>query len=473
MEMRFRERGSILLTAAIVTFTGSQALAAEWTVSSNLSAGLVYSDNIDLTATDTEDEIITVVTPSISLQGKGGRANVSLIGSVEFNDLSRGTKSVNPRMQANAGAEVVENLLFFDARAHASQNSVDPFSINYGNSLYTENSSTSYGYSLSPYISTRLADLANVELRYTFDDIIHSGNTGDNSRNHALDVSLVNGVSQRLNWGLYGSYKKSDYSDADDTILRSADLRMGYRINRKFRFRGSVGNEWNDYQSVKNDIDDLRWDVGMDWTPTQRTSLSASYGERFFGSTPSFSISHKSKKTRFTASYSRDVTDSNSLYSSQTIFQTTDEFGSVIDPFTGQTVLVPILARLPAGVFVDERLTASFSLQGKRTTLTLNGTNSVQKYQNVDSKSELTRIALSLTRRITPTSDVTLGYEWLEDTDTDDFDKEANRIWLSVNKKVGQKSNITLNYTNTQQDSDTLDDTYDENRVSVYFSSRF
>ena len=50
------------------------------------------------------------------------------------------------------------------------------------------------------------------------------------------------------------------------------------------------------------------WNVQLDWSPSELTTLSVGYGERFFGAGPNLDIEHRVRNSSFRASYTRDIT---------------------------------------------------------------------------------------------------------------------------------------------------------------------
>ena len=79
--LRFLPVGVLLLALA------SSVESAEWTTAARIRPELVYTDNVCLESDNKQDEWIGVVTPSVSLQGDGARADVNISGSLKFNTL--------------------------------------------------------------------------------------------------------------------------------------------------------------------------------------------------------------------------------------------------------------------------------------------------------------------------------------------------------------------------------------------------
>ena len=95
---------------------------------------------------------------------------------------------------------------------------------------------------------------------------------------------------------------------AQHRTFESASATAGYALTRQFRVFGTFGQDWNDYLSSTG-ISGSSYSVGVGWSPTRRTSLEASAGERYFGRTFSLAGSHRTRLTRWRVSYSENVSD--------------------------------------------------------------------------------------------------------------------------------------------------------------------
>lgn len=454
------------------------ALAGQWRVNSGLGISERYSDNDNRSATDKKDKFVTVVSPDISLSGSGGgKVRYDVLASVNHHESSDGNDSTNPALNGSANAELIDQILFFDLSSTINQNRVDPFRSSGDDDVSrsrSDNATTTYSYTLSPYLVDRINSFADMELRYSYDEQWNSDSEVSDSSREAVSFKLNSGSDFSVfDWGLVGNYSKVDNDDSDtaqsnNDELKSADLRLGYRVNRKLRLRGSVGREWNDFDSVRSDIDGERWDFGLIWTPNKRTTVDIGYGERFFGNAPTVDISYRRKKSVFTASYVKELTDARTLRSERGIFDE-DPFGNPIDPATGD----PVFAYPDDGQIVDEKISFSWSRQGKRTTLTWNGDHSVQEPQNSREEVVFISSSLELSRQLTSKLSFDTSVDWENQENELDEEFETWRYNMGLSRPLGSKSNISLNYTYTDRDSDLPDDGYEENRVILKYRISF
>jgi uncharacterized protein (PEP-CTERM system associated) len=452
--------------------------AADWTVSKGATAKLTFTDNSKLSEGGEESKVTTSISPRISFAGKGARASVKFNGSFQIDDRGKGSQSFNPRIQSDGNAELVEDLLFIDADFKASQFAINPFrSSGVESGSDSGNVTTTYSYSVSPYIKKRLKGYADFLARYTYDEVIHAEDNLGDSAAQTVNLSLDSGREfSRVSWGLDGEARKVHAKEGDDSDFKSADANMGYRFNRKWSVNASAGREWNDFTSVQSDDDGKRWDLHAIWTPSPRTTLDIGYGQRFFGSTPSLNFTHRSRRSSIKLGYSRVLTDNRSLIEAQVV---RDVFGNIItDP---NIIANPaIIANNPFlytqnftiindSVLVNERLDASYTLKGKRSTLGVAADHSKQIYQDIffNGNQKQMGVKAFYDRTLDGKTSANTDVSWRRSETF--LGEEADIISLGVGlrRELGPKTNLSLNYRHTDRDSDTANDSYDENRVTL------
>ena len=135
-----------------------------------------------------------------------------------------------------------------------------------------------------------------------------------------------------------------------------------------------MGFEDNDFGGSQRPRQGPTGSVGFVWTPGIRTSLSASVGQRVFGMTESFVLTHRLRHTVFSASYSEDLRTTSELLRGRRTVPLTDPFGnplpidSGINPDLGAGI---DSLSLTDEVFVDRRFNASVGYAGRRDQLSV------------------------------------------------------------------------------------------------------
>jgi hypothetical protein len=476
-------RSRRLLLAACVgwasVFSGT-ALSAEWTRGASMSVGSVYSDNVELDSENEKDDLYGVVMPSVSLQGKGARANVDVDAAMEMNSRSGGgSGNFNPFLNANGDIELIEDFFFTDVFARAGQTTTDPFRAASDTSLTeNENTSTTYSYGITPSIRRRLGSFATFDASARWDQQFSANDDFDDSTQRLYNASLLSGDDfSRLSWGVTGEHRITEYENnagggnRQDDQYSNVKLPLGYRISRKWQLTSSVGREWQDYDAQTSDRDDDTWDVGVVWTPSPRTSLNVGYGDRYFDNAPRLDFSHRSKRVTLRASYDRTLTTTRDLRARELDFGPDNPFGLPFDPGTGQPI--PVSENrgfLDSGSVIDERFDASVAVQGRRTTLTLRGSRSEQTREDNTDEGTFDDVYLTFNRALSGKLSLNGGVTWQGDEDPDGLTADTMRYFAGLSRQLGVKTSVAFNYTYSDRDSERLDDDYTENRVNLYFT---
>jgi hypothetical protein len=403
---------------------------------------------------------------------------VNTITSSDFEDKcgggDRDRDDFFPSLNATADAILVEQWLFLDADATASQNEVSPFVAGGDDRAdRTGNTNTTYRYSVSPYVSRRFKDVANLLLRYTYDDQYNTKDiVGDRSQETWL-LTLGSGpVFSPLSWSLQGDYQKTDYSDTpgrptnNNSELKSAQLNLGYQVNRFWNINGYYGDEWNDFVSSRDDIDGDYWGAGLTWTPNERTSVDVGTGDRFFGSTPWLRVSHRHKRSLFSADYEKTLTYSRDI-------RTLDSGGDFGQPGNSTS-----LSNSP---ILDERLTLAYSYSGRRTSLGIRGSYSDQTREGGGdingptlelTESTFKTVSFSLGHPLASNFSLSGGLTWSEQEPKGERSQlvSSSETWtatLGATRSLGQNMSLSLDYRYTDRQSDSALNEYQENRITL------
>ena len=470
------------------------AVAAEWTTNASVGTSLVYTDNACLSNDNKQSETYATATPRAGIRGEGRRANLSLSASLTGMTLSdgkledlgcspRGDRERDnyfPRIIGNAFAELVEQWLYLDASVNVSQNDVNPFAPGAGDPEdRTGNTNTTYRYSISPYVSRRFKDAANLLLRYTWDDQYNTKDVvGDSSRqNVQFRLDSVPGTS-KFSWGLQADYDEIDYSERagqPDTTseLKSAQFNLAYQFNRSWQANGYAGEEWNDFVSISDEIDGTYWDVGLRWTPNARTVIDAGTGDRFYGSTYRFSIQYYHKRSALNASYSENLTYDRNIRTLDDEFFPGDPGGLPIDPETGLPIdLTGGSTTLSNSPMLDERFQLGYSFQGRRSSLSIVASQSDQKRLEDGRDSTFRRVGASLSRPLSSKWSASASVSWderepLGDRGESIAESETWRAGLSARRSLVDWINFTLRYQYIDRKSELESQEYQENRITA------
>jgi uncharacterized protein (PEP-CTERM system associated) len=469
-----------VLALALLLSSGV-ACSAEWTNSAGVTASVVFTDNVGLRESNTESDLIPTIAPYWSISGRGGRANFDMTGTSELQDVGGSRQANSLSYQAHADAELIEGIFFIDADATAAQNAIDPLSASSTDGLNdTTNTTTTYSVSLSPYVIGRIKRFANFEARFTYDYVTNDEIDNGDTRSRDLDVSLTSGTEfGDVIWGITGSNRTTESQGGSSTDDSSLNVNLGYQLNRSWQVNGLVGKEWTDFTS-NGDTGGINWELGAIWTPSIRTSVDVGYGRRFSGPTGHLNLSHRSRRSLFIASYSQEVTDNSEQLGTRTIydFQNYDfvRFNGQLSAFDKITHFQVPISQASSLIsidnnaqFLNDRFSMSYTLQGKRTTFSVNGDYTKQ---TAGDASETTGFGLgvSATRNISGLLSASAGLSWDKIEQDDGSQSDLWDLNFGLNKKLSKKSTLSLNFSHAKRESDQVGDSYDENRVSLFLS---
>ncbi len=339
-------------TATALLLLSPKSEAYEWILSPNLRVDLIFSDNINLASgkgTDKrESDFVTRLTPGVYSKFTSRRfdseVDARVINVIFANNGERNRTLVNLRT-LNTGT-IIEDLFYVDANARIRQVNQSIFG-KQGDSVNTTGNFRSVEiYSISPYMVKRFGNFATSEIRYAH--ILansDSSNVFFNSNTNAYQASLISGSDFRtLEWGLNYSREDIDFDKRPKTVKLETEIaNIQYNFTRRFGLTGTGGYEENTFGGAFDKPKGIRWSAGFVWLPTPRTSIEASVGQRFFGDTYYYDITHR---TRLLAMHSGYVEEIRSVRNQFLLEGTGDTLTLLTALLTNQAPQGPVLQKL-------------------------------------------------------------------------------------------------------------------------------
>ncbi len=475
------------------------ARAAEWETGAGIAVGGYYSDNICLAQQDEEDKWVGTARPDVSVRGRGARGNVNLRAAAEYNSLGdsdlecavgqsaalTNRESVVPSVRFNSDYELVQDWLQVDLAATARQTSINPF-VPGGTTSGRDNTDIVYDYTAGALLQRRLAQTADLSLRYAYNEQLNSVDVNGDSTEDRAEFDLATLPDRgRLSVGVGGRYSKVNYEASDlrpafDNTLSSAELRAGLQFSSSWQLNALVGEEWNEFTSVRDDIEGDYWDVGVRWTPNTRVEVSVGTGERFFGSTPRADIRYRHKRSELSASYARTLSFPRNLRAGDSGFV---EPGDPFDPDFGELPGDPLGEEgLPTFIgnspILNERFDLRYRFAARRTTITLSGSDSRQRRIEDDAEATFRNVGVTFSRNLSSllTANLRLSWDEREGSGGDlggaggfgGFGQasEAWRAGFGFSRRLGNDTTVNVAYQFLTRESDFALNDYDENRVT-------
>lgn len=379
--------------------------AAEWKIKPSINLRETYTDNVNLAAgNEKKSSFVTEISPGVSITGSGAGLKVQADYVMQNLLYANGGNNSGTRHQLNAfaNAELVKDLFFLDSSASISQQNISPFGVQSAGTINnSDNTSEVRTYSISPYFKHNFGNIATSEVRYTHDSV--SAGTGSlaDSQGNRLSFNVNSGTSfSTIGWGLqYNKQKVSSSNNIDDVDNTSYSGTLRYLITPRFSLTATAGHEKFNYVSVKDKPEDNFWSVGFSWAPTTRTSVMASTGKRFFGTTYSLAANHRSRNTVWSLGYDEDITSTRSQFLLPATISTSSFLNnlwtaSIPDPVARQRI-VDIFIRntgIPRALsdslnyftnqyFLQKRLQASVAVNSAKSTAIFSVFNTLREAQ--------------------------------------------------------------------------------------------
>lgn len=500
-----RLSASRAVTAIATTLLAHTALGADWTTNAGLNLGSYYSTNICRASDNEQDWTVGTVTPTVDLRGDGARANLSLRAAVEYNTLAEssltceGGGAVNnlanrlafvPRIDFNSDYEAIENFLFFEADAVASQNPINPFAAGGEDNVNgLGNTNVTYRWGVGARIDRQLSERWALLATYNYNEQTNSANRiiSDSQEDRVgFDFGMIPTVS-RFSAGIRGqsrdvTFEQSLLQPAFSNRLSRAELYAALRLSDSWSFEGIAGQEDNVFFAANDETDGTYWDVGLRWAPNQRIEISAGYGERFFGTVPRFEARYRHKRSVLTASYIQDIQFPRNIRAAAALSGNVDGAADIDTSLPGdplQGAGDPTF--VGQGPVLNERYALSYQFSARRTTLNLRARDSQQTRASDGRTGSFQDVTATLSRKLGPSlsADVRVGWRNNEaniDAVTGELTGQTREAWTAgagLRRKLAQDLTLTLRYSYIDQQSETNRNNFEEQRVELGLRFRF
>jgi len=362
-----------------------------------VSISETLTDNVRLSSTDQQSEQITEISPGIRISSDVGRLKGHFDYSLKEVFYAQNT---SPRQSQNAlntfGTwEAIDNWAYLDFNGSISQQAISAFGTQtVDNTSINANRTEVSSYRLSPYVRGQMGSLARYEARYSrtvtsSDAAVQSGlTTVDGVVRISSDRSFNN-----FGWSADANQQSVDYSAGRSTKNNRLNLSLSYAITPQLNVFASAGRESNNYTSIDQQSYGTSG-YGVNWAPSKMTAISASKGHRSFGDSHNLNFSHRTARTAWRFSDSKDVSvnpNQSGVASLGTIYDLLySQFESLEPDPTARAQLVNAYLQangispnaivvsgfLTSAVSLQRRQDLSFALLGVRDTITFIATRS-------------------------------------------------------------------------------------------------
>ena len=300
---------------AILTVLLAPPARAQWRVTPAVDLRETYSDNVGQQANNTAGgQFITELSPSLLIANSSPRLKLSAAIRQNFyaysGDRPGSTNSSSQQLQADARAKLIQELLFVDASASISQQSISAFGPQVSNNGFSSaNRAEVRTYRISPYLNHAVGAFATTQLRYTHDSVSSAIASFGDSEANSLALNISSGPTfHTIGWGLQANRQDLDQSLGGKSSSKVASGRLYWRLGPALTLDANAGYDQYNFGSLGGATAGKSYALGFAWTPSLRTSIQASAGKRYFGSSYSLTALHRSRRTVWNFNYSDGVT---------------------------------------------------------------------------------------------------------------------------------------------------------------------
>ena len=374
--VRCRPDPRVVLLGIMLWGIGSPVFAESWTITPTISVNETATDNVALTESGQQSELITDISPGIRVDALGGRSKLHF--DYQLHNLLYAQDASRNRTQNSLNAlgtlEAVDNWLFIDASGFISQQNISAFGSTTSTAVNTNtnsNTTETSTYSISPYIQGSFGTVADYQLRYRATDTsTRSGQAFDSQTTQWTGNLKGQTGLTNLGWSLDANSQTATFNNGQSNNDDRLQGTLIYQFDPQFRVLLFGGRESNDYLST-NKKSYITKGAGLEWAPTERTLVSAKREDRFFGTSNTFSVSHRTALTVWEFKQSKDASVLNNQQAGQgTLY---DQLLSICNQDT--KCADSLLSSNPggfltSGVTLQQRREFSVALLGARNTVT-------------------------------------------------------------------------------------------------------
>lgn len=452
------------------------ASAGDWKISTGVGVDETYSDNANL-ASDNEtrkSDLITSITPNISIRGSGGRTSLNLDYShsrlIHAYDTSDDT-SINS-LAATGKVEVWNRVAFVDATASLSRQVVDSGgAVSDTAAGQTQNRSNVRSFDISPYFLHHFGAWVDTISRTRYSMVTNSAGTVSNNTTRNTTFIISGGRRfQRFGWSLtLDRAKEARDGDAPTRRTRNIDGNVTFAVNRKISLLSGFGHEDVEDGTLNDQPKGITWNAGFTFTPSPRTSLSATYGRRFGGRDISLDATHSlSRRTTFTATFSEGQSTSQSQINQ-------DLANSAANPTDNAATVGNSNFDQQSDSFRQRSFSAGISGSRKRNTFNLNLNWESRKTDSTGFDQVVSGISAGFGRSLSQRTTANISTSF----DHTDFGDTAGRIDNSLTLQgdltyqIVETANAVVRFSRTQRRSNRNGNGQTENSVVVGLSKQF
>lgn len=410
-----KENHKQVVIAVCLLFTTNLAWGLEWQLQRGLDLGLGYSDNLNFSFAEIAENGPTVnLTPFVEVSAIGTKSQLSFLAEGRYRNLpNQRYASFVPEFDANLNLELVQDMFSTNVRASVIQVESNGQAVFEGATALSSYTSNQYFGNINSNFNYNFGNFSHLEVDHAYSLIDNSDDDISDSSNHTSRLIWAElSRAGQPDWSFEGRHQRTDSSEVNDHAeLFSLIGEFGIFTGREVLLTGRVGNEWINSSSDDAESRDDIWGLTLAWRPNAQNSLELGYGERSFGSNPSFEYSLIGRRVTFSAHWRRNYANTRLVSS---IGGTSNEDTTTTLVTEEATTGAPEHLLVERQLSVDNEIGMSFLLRGRLSEILIEGVYFVREDQvdRIDVKNAL--ISASFNRRLNANTRWEIMYSYRE-----------------------------------------------------------
>jgi uncharacterized protein (PEP-CTERM system associated) len=322
-----------------------------WIITPGLTVQEQWTDNTFQTPTDHKPSLLSIVSPSLSINGSTARLQADLYyaPNLEFYEPEATQNQVGQNFGGDALLTLAPEQFYIKATGFAGLQSIagaTTTTTGPGGTVAqpTANELQTYNFSVEPYFTQRFGGWGALQVGALASEFTTGAVNGGaavqslTSRQEFATFKSGENFGRLLSTVQVSSTQNTGTGALQGSSQQLASYQAGYAITRDFIALASIGWEDIRYTGIGAPrYDDATWSVGAQLTPNPDSSIVVSYGHQQGATAASVNASYApTARIRLFAQYSDGVTTAAQSVSNALSGATFDAQGHPINPITDQ-----------------------------------------------------------------------------------------------------------------------------------------
>ena len=297
MSMTLVFRLFFTLTNIYIIIFSQQVHAISWTLNKTLQAQEIYSDNIALAPSGSQQgAFVEAINPGITVTGQSPYSTMNLNYRMQNLYNAGGNNSLNiyNQLQSSSYSTFIPNTLFLNSTTSISQQNINNNQIGASNINSSSNSSNIYSFGIAPRWTPHISNYANGSFQINANTIATSSNASSSSNStltpisntfNLIETMELNSGSyfQRVRWNISVNNNESYVETGQNVSFQNSSARVSVPINAYFNVFTQGGYSNTSYpSSTSSSNNGAYYTAGGQWQPSQRFSLTVGAGNNSY-----------------------------------------------------------------------------------------------------------------------------------------------------------------------------------------------